>query len=62
MPNQSTPAMIWEITKKILPYLIPTLGLKLIVWFCERESWWPNIGNPGIIIGVIFWESYLVGC
>ena len=62
MPNQSTPAMIWEIAKKILPYLIPTLGLKLIVWFCERETWWPNIENPGIIIGVIgFGIAILLG-
>ncbi len=62
MSDQNVIRLGWGITKKLLPYLALTLGLKFLIWFCESTAWWPEINNPGIIIGVIgFGIAILLG-
>ena len=53
MIEQSFLRLSLGIALKLFPYLILTLGLKLLIWMFEASTWWPEINNPGIIIGVI---------
>ena len=62
MTEQSFLKLFFGITSKLFPYLILTLGLKLLIWMFESTNWWPEINNPGIIIGVIgFGIAILLG-
>tara|TARA_B100002051_G_scaffold204916_1_gene195293 strand:- start:381 stop:1088 length:708 start_codon:yes stop_codon:yes gene_type:complete len=62
MVEQSFLKLFWGICLKLLPYVLVALGLKLLIWTFESFSWWPEINNPGIIIGVIgFGIAILLG-
>ena len=62
MNEQTFLKLFLGISKKLFPYLILTLGLKLVIWTLESQTWWPEINNPGIIIGVIgFGIAILLG-
>ena len=54
--------MLNAIIRKLLPYMLFAIGFKCLVWVFENTDWWPQIENPGIILGVVgFGIAVLLG-